>query len=45
MKKYKYQGKTEIVLAGYGVVSPGQIIETEAVINHPLFREIKTKEK
>jgi hypothetical protein len=43
--KYKYQGKTETNLVGYGIVQPGETIETELKINNPLFREIKTKKE
>jgi len=42
-KKYKYQGNVQTNLSGFGRVEPGQIIETDLEINHPLFREVKEK--
>ncbi len=39
--KYKFSGKSPVVIPKVGVVYPGQEIETENTINHPLFREIK----
>jgi len=39
MSKYVYTGKVEITLKGYGVVTSGQVIETDLYINNPNFRE------
>lgn len=41
MNKYKYFGKISVNLIGYGKVSPKEIIETEQVISHPLFKPYK----
>jgi len=43
MNKYKYTGTIEIELQGVGIVAPDQVIETKAVINHPLFEVVKEK--
>jgi len=45
MNKYKYQGKVETVINGYGVVKPRETIETELEINHPLFRKIRERKE
>jgi hypothetical protein len=46
MNKYKYFGKIPVNLSGYGLVNPKEVIETDLVVNHPLFkvyREIPEK--
>lgn len=45
MYKYKYQGKTAIMLPRYGLVTPNETIEVNFVINNPLFREVKNRKK
>lgn len=37
--QYKYTGKTTVAIAGVGIVQAGQTVETDKVINHPLFKE------
>jgi len=43
--KYKYQGTVQTNLVGYGIVQPGETIETDLIINNPLFRELKSKKE
>lgn len=42
--KYKFIGEGKVSLNGVGVVEAGQTIETEIEINHPLFKEVDSKE-
>lgn len=44
MLKYKYLGTEETNLIGFGPVQPGQVIEVESPINHPLFEPVKKEE-
>lgn len=37
MHKYHYTGAHEVELTGYGLVQPGETIETNVEINHPEF--------
>lgn len=43
MFRYKYKGTQEVNLIGYGIVSPGQIFESDRVITNSNF-EITTEE-
>jgi len=43
MKQYKYIGKTEVEMQGFGVIKPDQIIEAD-FIDHPLFKPVEAKE-
>lgn len=43
MNKYKYIGKIDVELQGIGIVTPNQTVETEMVIDHPLFEAVKDK--
>lgn len=44
MSKYKYVGTVEIVILNM-VVKPGQTIDTDKIINHPLFQVVHNKKR
>jgi hypothetical protein len=47
MKKfvYIYKGEIEVELPGYGMVKPGDKIESPEIINHPLFEAVEDKKE
>jgi hypothetical protein len=42
--KYKYTGEVNVSLTGIGSIEPGQVIETDVEINHPLFVKSESKD-
>lgn len=44
VKAYQYKGEQEVEIPQVGLVKPGDVIETELVVNHPDFEEITKKE-
>lgn len=46
MRKYRYEGAEETILYQFHkLVKPGEEIEVDGEINHPDFKEVKTKKK
>jgi hypothetical protein len=46
MRKYKYKGEEEREVPQIGrIVKPGETIETDKEINHPLFELVKEEKK
>lgn len=43
MNTYAFNGKEEIELPNFGIVTPDEIITVSFVINNPLFEEIRAK--
>ena len=43
MKKYVYKGDQEVSIPTLGIVKPGETVESQTEINHPLFEEVKSK--
>lgn len=43
--EYKYIGKIEVYLPGFGVIKPNQIIETNKAIDNPNFKIYKTRKR
>jgi hypothetical protein len=43
--QYKYVGKVDTIIYGIGIIRPGQIVETEKVINNPLFQVVRNKKR
>lgn len=45
MFEYKYLGKEQLQLVGYGIVYPKDVIKVKTPINHPLFVLVDPKKK
>lgn len=43
--KYEYTGDVEVSVSGVGIVNKGDVVESEAKINHPAFEKTDKKPK